>query len=381
MRLVVDREIRGAESVFSAFGDVTLGTGRTLSRADLNNAEVLFVRSVTRVDASLLAGSPVKIVGTATAGTDHIDVDYLSERGIVMFDAAGCNARAVAEYVLACSLLGGALDDYPARPARIGIVGYGHVGKQVADVFGALGIECVINDPPLAAAGAGGQFSGLADALRCDIVTLHVPLTDDGDFPTRNMLRAAELAQIRDGALLINAARGGVIDESALSDWGRERGSGIAIDCWEREPHISPRLLGLVTLGTPHIAGHTIEARMRAASLLSHQLAEYCALAVGADEPATHTELIDIGTGHENFVAAIRAAVLRCCDPAAVTGRLRDTVRLDDSGRGAAFDELRRNSAGRREFGHYRIASNGLQPDTVNRLRGLGFHINANGNQ
>ncbi|MGR9090704.1 MAG: 4-phosphoerythronate dehydrogenase [Gammaproteobacteria bacterium] len=376
MRLFVDREIRGAPDVFERFGDVTLFNGRTLARAELAYADILLVRSVTRVDAALLDGTPVRMVGTATAGTDHLDLEYLRRCGIKAFDAAGCNARAVAEYVLACCLLASELQRRPPASLRIGVIGYGNVGKQVAALFTALGMTCVINDPPLAAAGSDAVFATLEAALACDIVTLHVPLTDDGEHPTRGMLAAAELATIGDDALLINAARGGVVDEHALLAWTQQRDRAIALDCWVNEPSVEPELLRRVTVATPHIAGHTIEARERAASILADTLAGCvggtAAPITGQSEPA----IIECAGPGAEQLATVRTAVLTCCDPRVPTRRLRATIALDAAGRAGAFDQLRRDAAGRREFGHYRIATAGLQSDTVACLRALGFHTN-----
>lgn len=371
MRLFVDREIRGAAEIFARFGDVTLFSGRTLSRADLRQADVLLVRSVTRVDAALLGDTPVGIVGTATAGTDHLDLPYLAERGIAVFDAAGCNARAVAEYVLACALLASALQRRPAAQLRIGIIGYGNVGKQVSALFTALGMPCVINDPPLAATGSTTALTTLEAALACDIVTLHVPLVAGGEHPTRGLIGAAELAAIGDDALLINAARGGVVDESALQNWMRQRERAIALDCWLGEPAIASGLLREVTIASPHIAGHTIEARERAAALLADALAAY--LGDTAPPATDEPEYAVVDVAGTDGLAAVRAAVLAACDPRVSTTRLRATLALDPAARADAFDQLRREAAVRREFSHYRIASTGLQSDTVTCLRALGF--------
>lgn len=376
MRLFVDREIRGAPDVFTRFGDVSLFSGRTLNRAELTDADVLLVRSVTRVDAALLDGTPVRIVGTATAGTDHLDLEYLHRREIKTFDAAGCNARAVAEYVLACSLLASQLQRRPATDLRIGIIGHGHVGKHVAALFSALGLDCVINDPPLATTGTGAGYATLEAALACDIVTLHVPLTASGNHPTRGLLGAAELAMIRDDALLINAARGGVIDECALLAWMQQRDRAVALDCWVDEPGIAAGLLRRVTIATPHTAGHTIEARERAALILADALAGCLGGLPAAAADESGSGIIEpAGTGSDP-ITTVRAAVLACCDPRVPTGRLRATLALDAAARAGAFDQLRRDAAGRREFGHYRIATAGLQSDTVACLRALGFQTN-----
>jgi len=207
LRIIADRDIPQAASAFSEFGDVELVGGRSLTRDALGDAEILLVRSVTRVDGALLDGSNIRFVGTATSGVDHLDMDYLDRRGISYFDAAGCNARAVAEYVLACGFLQGPLSSRHRTAIQAGIIGYGHVGKIVCTMLSALGVDCVINDPPLAEAVPDNRFVGLEEALESDIVTLHVPYTEVGRHPTRGLIGLRQLRRIKPGALLINAAR------------------------------------------------------------------------------------------------------------------------------------------------------------------------------
>lgn len=380
MRIVADRELPLAETAFAEFGEISLVDGRRLDRNDLQGAEVLLVRSVTRVNRELLHGTPVRIVGTATAGTDHLDIAYLDERGIAYFNAAGCNARAVAEFVLACALLAGPMVTGQSTSLSIGIVGFGHVGKLVAAVFGALGFNCLVNDPPLAAQSNDLDFVSLDEVLGADIVTLHVPLSDAGSYRTRGLIGAAELRKMRDEVLLVNAARGGVIDEHALLEWASVRPRALALDCWIGEPLVDTRLMRCAALATPHIAGHTVEARLRATVMLARQLAAYLSVdpvwSPETDEPVDVAGLED-RSGEPS--AALREVVLRCCDPRIATGWLRESLDCDEPERARLFDQRRRDAAVRREFSHYRIASSRLQSDTVSRLQALGFHTTMNG--
>jgi len=256
---------------------------------------------------------------------------------------------------------------------RIGIIGYGHVGKQVAALFSALGMNCVINDPPLEAAGSDAGFATLEATLACDIVTLHVPLTETGNHPTRSLLGAAELDMIGDDALLINAARGGVIDELALLAWMQQRDRAVALDCWLNEPRIAAGLLRRVTIATPHTAGHTIEARERAASILAGALAGCLGGSPAAAADESGSGIIEPAGAGADPIAGVRAAVLACCNPQVPTGQFRATLALDASTRAGAFDQLRRDAAGRREFGYYRNASAGQQYDPCPCLPALVF--------
>lgn len=381
MRIIADRDIPQVQSAFSEYGDVELVSGRTLTPAQLGDAEILLVRSVTRVNKGLLEHSKIRYVGTATSGIDHLDTRYLQERGIAYFDAAGCNARAVAEYVVACSFLHGRLGSVGAAKLTAGIIGYGHVGKIVHAMFSALGVRCVVNDPLLEHDLHDVPFVDLADALQSDIVTLHVPFTELGEFPTRGMIGATHLAQMRAGTLLINAARGGVIDEQSLITWLAAHPSAVvAIDCWHGEPIVDLALLGQAAIATPHIAGHTNEARLRATTMLSNRIAAKLGFApVWAATPVRPLELQLQAPGSGGPQDVISDAVLRCCDPRLATVALRRTADLSTADRAAAFDALRQKASSRHEFSGHRVACDGLQSDTVRGLCELGFATTMNG--
>lgn len=381
MRIIADRDIPQVQSAFSEFGDVELVSGRALTAPQLGDAEILIVRSVTRVDNRLLENSKVRFVGTATSGIDHLDTDYLRERGIAYFDAAGCNARAVAEYVVACSFLHGHLGSVDVGAIKVAIIGFGHVGKIVHAMLSALGLDCVVNDPLLEQDAHDVRFVDLDAALSCNIVSLHVPYTELGEFPTRGLIGAAQLSQMLPGALLINAARGGVIEEQSLITQLESRTAGpVAIDCWKDEPIVELALLGLAAIATPHIAGHTSEARVRATTMLSTQLAEKLGIDLHWAPPdRPPVEVLLQSPPHGSSMDVFGEAVLRCCDPRASTLAMRKIAKLRATDRAAKFDELRRKAGSRHEFSCYRIACDSLQLDTVRGLRELGFATTMNG--
>jgi len=379
LRVIADRDIPQVRSAFAEFGDVCLVSGRTLTPGQLRDAEILLVRSVTRVDKGLLENSKIRYVGTTTSGIDHLDTVYLQERGITYFDAAGCNARAVAEYVVACSFLYGRLGLADAGELTVGIIGFGHVGKIVHSMFSALGVECVVNDPLLDDDLQNVRFVDLEDALASDIVTLHVPYTELGEFPTRRMIGAAQLTLMRAGALLVNAARGGVVDERSLTAWLAGRTSAVAaIDCWSGEPNVDLALLRQLAIATPHIAGHTIEARLRATTMLSNRMSTELGLdSVWAAAPLQPIELQVPSFSRPAEVYG--NAVLRCFDPRVTTAALRRTADLRKADRAVAFDQLRKTASSRHEFSNHCVACDGLQLDTVQGLSELGFVTTING--
>ena len=372
LRILADRVIAQAAEAFSGLGEVTLADGRAIDRALVAQCDVLLVRSVTRVDGTLLADSPVRFVGTATAGTDHIDETRLRERGIRFAAAPGCNARPVGEYVLACVLAHAARIGRAPADLSCAVIGCGHAGTAALSLLEGFGLRCLRNDPPRAQREAG--FVPLAAALQADVVSLHVPLSATGSQPTLGLIDAAALAAMRPGTLLINAARGGVVDEVA---WLREIHAGrlqAAVDCWNGEPEVSPALLAAAFVATPHIAGHSVDARIRATGQLRAALADWCTAqgepvaqwTPAAEEPLPVMTL--------PMADPIGAAVSACCDPLAQTAAMRAAL-ADPAARRGAFDRLRAEIGRRREFGVRPVALIKGAPDTADLLDTLGFTL------
>ncbi len=345
--------------------------GRKLDAKTLGDADVLLVRSVSKVDAALIRGSRLRFVGSATAGIDHIDTEALAVAGIQFTDAVGCNARPVAEHVITCLYLHAARLGRGPRELRVGIIGCGHVGRSLIALLDGLGIAHVDYDPPRAAREPGFVSAEFAAVLACEIVTLHVPLLTQGRWPTVNLLHAEALAELRPGTLVINAARGGVLDEAALS--ARLRGTDAlvaAIDCWTGEPRVDSNLLARCWLATPHLAGHSIEARLGATRVLWAALRAWLGLPPVA--PPVTLPVIDgaCSLSDQDGIAALAASVYPI---AAHDLRMRATLALSAPQAGAHFDEIRRRYALRREFSAYSVARAGLAPDTVAELTALGF--------
>ncbi|MGE3771548.1 MAG: 4-phosphoerythronate dehydrogenase [Gammaproteobacteria bacterium] len=381
LRLAADRVIAQAAAAFGGLGEVVLVDGRAIDRALVADCDVLLVRSVTRVDALLLAGSRVRFVGTATAGTDHVDLAWLEGQGIAFAAAPGCNARPVGEYVLACVLAHAQASGRDPATLTAAIVGCGHAGAWAARLLEAVGLRCLRNDPPRAQREPG--FVPLAEALAAaDVVSLHVPLSGEGPFPTRGLVGAAELAALKPGALLVNAARGGVVDEAAWLGALRAGRLHAAVDCWVGEPEISRELLEWASITTPHVAGHSIDARLRATVQLRAALLAWLerdegtvAAAWRPAPDAAPPARVPAATG------TVADAVFACCDPRAWTARTREVLATETTaaGRRAAFDRLRAEFGRRREFGAVPlalpVALPAPAPDTARVLATLGFTL------
>ena len=237
-----------------------------------HDADVLLVRTRTRCDAALLNGSHVRFIGTATIGTDHIDMDYCRQHGITVANAPGCNAPAVAQWVL--TALGRWMhlrNEQDASHLTLGVVGVGHVGSIVARWARQLGFNVLLNDPPRAmrSPDEAELFTPLAQlAARCHIITFHTPLTSSGPHATRHLCDTQLLSAANKCRLIVNAARGGIADDQALAQWHGD----VAIDCWENEPQLNPALLHKAMVATPHIAGYSAQGKARATAMLLQAL-------------------------------------------------------------------------------------------------------------
>jgi erythronate-4-phosphate dehydrogenase len=263
--------------------EIRYAAGRSIDAAVLKNADALLVRSVTRVDESSLGASHVRFVGSATSGTDHVDLDYLGSRGIAFAYAPGSNANSVVEYVLA--VISAVDDKLEALLAggRVGLIGYGVIGKMLASRFASLGIDHCVYDPWLDQSTIDHPAE-LEEVLGCDVVTLHAELTSREPWPSFHLLGEPELLRLKSDALMINTSRGPVVDNGALLGLLRDDalGARIVLDVWEGEPQISAELLRRVHYGSPHVAGYSLDGKILATRMLCDRLAEILELQLPA---------------------------------------------------------------------------------------------------
>jgi erythronate-4-phosphate dehydrogenase len=379
MKIIADENIPRVSEAFGALGEVTLVHGRHLRPEQVREADVLLVRSVTRVDERLLAGSRVRFVGSATIGFDHVDREYLATRDIGFATAPGSNAISAAEYVVAVLMVLSRQQGFRLAGRTAGIIGCGNVGSRVRARLAALGMECRVNDPPLHAAGAPGEYVSLEDALACDIVTVHVPLEPGGDHPTWHLIDTEALARLRPGAILLNTSRGAVADNAALLDVLRRRDDLTAVlDVWEGEPAISLALLEQVALGTPHIAGYSLDGKLRGTEMIYRAACDFLAAPVTWDvrrvlPPVAPVDVSALADTDPEALA--RAAVLGCYDVRTDDEHLRRLFELAPEERPAYFDRLRKEYPVRREFAATPLVHGPLSDAQRQILAGLGFAV------
>lgn len=267
------------DELFSHIGSIKKVAGRQISADQLKNVDILLVRSVTEVNADLLTHSSVKFVGTATIGTDHIDLEYLASHDIQFSSAPGCNAQAVAEYVLCAMEYWLRHSKKSVEALKVGIIGAGNVGTRLSQLLELLGIEYYLNDPPLAMQGDVRSLVGLDDIKRCNVITCHTPLVKNGEWATYHLIDHDFLNSLEDGCLLINSSRGDVVDNHAALKV-KQAGKSIdyVFDVWEGEPNIPIDLLDKSLIGTPHIAGYSFDGKVKGTFMLYQAVTQWLAM-------------------------------------------------------------------------------------------------------
>ncbi|MFK8330105.1 4-phosphoerythronate dehydrogenase PdxB [Pseudomonas sp. BJa5] len=376
MLIVADENIPLLDAFFAGFGEIRRYPGRAIDADCVRDADVLLVRSVTRVDRALLEGSKVRFVGTCTIGTDHLALDYFAEAGIQWSSAPGCNARGVVDYVLGSLLTLAELDGAELSGRTYGVVGAGEVGGRLVEVLRGLGWNVLVCDPPRQAR-EGGDYVSLERILdTCDVISLHTPLSREGQHATWHLLAAAELARLRPGAWLINASRGPVIDNVALRELLLEREDVLAVlDVWEAEPQVDLELADLCVLATPHIAGYSLDGKQRGTAQI------YQAFCAWRGEPAAvqladllpQPWLAEIGLQAETDPAWALATLCRAVyDPRRDDADFRRSLSSDVQEQKAAFDALRKHYPSRREIEGLLVRLHGDAPQLAQMVRALG---------
>lgn len=263
MKIVCDNKIPFLRGVFEPYAEVVYLPGGETTAAVVRDADAVVTRTRTRCDAALLAGSAVRVVATATIGYDHIDTAWCEAHGILWRNAPGCNSRSVQQYVGAALCALARRHGLQLEGMTLGVVGVGNVGAKVAQTGAALGMRVLLCDPPRARREGPDGFVSLDEIIsRSDIVTLHVPLSREGEDATWHLFDAARLAAMRPDQLLINSSRGPVVDNAALkAALAAKALRGAVLDVWEEEPAPDSGLLDLVDIATPHIAGYSADGK------------------------------------------------------------------------------------------------------------------------
>ena len=376
--IVCDEQIPYAREAFSRVGRVCLLPAEEIINRNIRAADVLVIRSVTKVAPELLSGTSVEIVGSVTSGIDHIDAAYLNKGGIKLISAPGSNANSVSEYVIAALLVLSEMKGITLEGKKVGIVGVGHVGSRVDKKCRALGMKTVWNDPPLARPDRDIKYRSMREICSCDIVTLHMPLTFRGRDATYHLVGDELLRGMKDPFIFINTARGKVVDEKAILEYGRKGlFQGMVIDVWPDEPDIDRGLLRMADIATPHVAGYSIDGKVKAVDMVYKDLCRHYKVrdnwSVTAMLRPPPDPLIKVPEAKGGGKDTIKKAVLAAYDPRVDDRNLRRIALIDPKKRGEYFESLRQRYPVRREFGNYRVSLAGVSLKHKKVLKRLGF--------
>lgn len=381
MRFLIDENLPAAEQLFRELNgeaqQLRFFSGRTIAANELADAEVLLVRSVTQVNEALLAQAPqLKFVGTATIGTDHIDEFALLERNIGLANAAGCNAIAVGEYVLAAVLHIAEAENIALAGARALVVGAGNTGQQTAQRLAALGMQVFYYDPPRQQRGDSLAFpyTDLTELQRFAVISLHVPLTLTGSHKTQHLFAAPELHQLAANTILVNASRGPVVaNEALLMRLKAPETLHVALDVWEHEPKVNAELVAAVAIATPHIAGHSIEGKLRGTFQLYQALHRYFAW---SPEQWQLADILPTGLAHSaEFKFPLRQTILNQLVQQVYSVAEDDALFREQGLTPTGFDRLRKTYRLRRELSALRVKTT-AEGQAV--LTALGFNQTVN---
>lgn len=377
MKFVVDENIPLIDAFFADMGEIDKRSGRTIRPEHLQNADVLLVRSVTQVNQALLEGTSIKFVGSATIGEEHLDTAYLTEQGIGYATAPGCNAESVINYVMSALSVLSERHTTPWLDWTIGIIGLGNIGGRLAEMLSKLGVSVLGYDPfkpesPF-------HTDSLHDLLsKADVVTLHVPFSKTGEHPTLGLVDRAFLQAMKPDACIINTSRGGVIQENALLDHFAEHWEFEAVlDVWETEPEPNLALMDAATLATPHIAGYSLDGKMRGTEQMYLRVSEHFGLPIrlklGQLIPEPPLRKLSFSVEAEDLWA-MNTAIRACYDVRNDDFRMRQRLHVATN-RTEAFDDLRKHYPMRRDFSATKVELRKKMAMLRDQLGYIGFDI------
>lgn len=372
VKIIIDDKIPFIRGAFEPYAEVVYLPGNAVGPSDVRDADAVVTRTRTICNEALLSGSAVKIVASATIGYDHIDTAWCESAGIEWTNAPGCNSGSVCQYI--CSVLVRLVQKYGLDPCglTLGVVGVGNVGSKVAAAARALGMTVLLNDPPRARREGQEAFVSLDELQsRADIITLHVPLTDEGPDATRHLFDAERIAALGKDRILINSSRGPVVDNKALkAALGAGALKAAVLDVWEGEPDIDLELLGLLDIATPHIAGYSADGKAGGTTASVRAVARRLGLPLEgwlpASIPAPAGPLgLSIDAEGKTPFQIISDAVLYTYDVLQDSARLKATP--------ASFERLRGDYPVRREPHAFTLSVPGADTLTLSSLSSLGF--------
>lgn len=373
MRIVADDNIPFLKGALEPYAEVVYIPGKQIKMEMLKDSDALLIRTRTICNESLLKGTSIRFIGTATIGFDHIDTDYCRRNNIVWTNAPGCNSDSVQQYIAAALLRISSEYHFNLKVQTLGIIGVGNVGSKVEKFARSIGMKVLLNDPPRARIEGKKNFHSLNTVLSgSDILTVHVPLNVVGEDQTWHLFSEESFKKIKRGAWFLNSSRGEVTDTYSLKK-ALNSGmlSGAVIDVWENEPHIDPELLQQAFIATPHIAGYSTDGKVNGTSMVVNSLTKYFNLPsenwYPSDVPSPTSPYISIDCNNKSDEEIIREAVIHTYNIYKDDSMLRRSPQ--------DFEKLRGHYPVRREFTSYTINLRDGTENVRQTLENIGFRM------
>lgn len=377
MLIVADKNIPQVVPAFSKLGEVQPFESHQMNQKAVKDADVLAVRSEIKIDASLLKGSNVRFVASATSGIDHVDLSYLKKNKIGFANAAGANANSVAEYVISSLFSLTERFDFPLAKKTIGVVGVGNIGSRVVKMAKAVGMKVLQNDPPKARMTGEPRFLPLDDLMGCDILTIHVPLTKFDTVATYHLFDKNRFEKMKTGCIFINSSRGAVVETGSLKKAIiKKQISHTVMDVWENEPHIDFDLLKMVDVATSHIAGYSFDGKIKATKMIFESVNHYFALGKRWQPEFQKTDSNVVSLDEDWSLQKLLQIVIRkAYNLERDNENLRKLLMMRENERADAFVRLRSEYPIRREFSNSRVTLPSVNYEYGNIFEALGFQV------
>ncbi len=369
MKIVADAHIPYVQAYFGAYGDLILKPGRQITSNDVQDADILLVRSITRVDETLLAGTPIKFVGSVTAGADHLDTKWLDEAGIAWSVASGFNAPPVADYVVSVIAALQQKKILPSTRMKAAVIGVGQVGERVVERLKVLNFDVTLCDPVRAQQEKDFLSTPIESLTEFDLITLHVPLIKSGNHSTWHFINKEFLQRQKAGCVLLNASRGAVIHSEELIQYGSHL--HWCFDVWEHEPHINKIVLEKALIATPHIAGYSLQSKIRGIDAIYHAACERGIIPFQPISPILMPKqrLTPVEDKHD-----WQDLILTVFNPLVITAMMRAILLpVDDCAH--LFDEMRNQFNGRYEFKYTTVLDKNILEKDRALLEKLGLMV------
>lgn len=365
MKIVADSHIPFIQDYFGGYGDLVLKKGRAISHDDVRDADILLVRSITHVNEKLLAGTRVKFVGSVTAGGDHLDAKWLDEAGIFCSVAKGFNSPPVADYVVGTIAALQQQGMLAEKNIRAAVIGVGNAGSLVVNKMQLLNMNVTLCDPVRAQLESDFISTSLADIADMDIISLHVPLIKHGEHPTWHFIAKDFLTRQKPGCILLNASRGAVIHSQELMTYGSHL--AWCFDVWEHEPDIDKKILEQVNIATPHIAGYSVQSKIRGIEMIYKIACDTGMIESKPIVPIVMPKQRLTFSGQKRW----QDIVLGIFNPMIITTMMRELL-LPEEQHGVCFDEMRNQFNYRHEFAYTHVSGAEVSLQDAELLNKLG---------